>query len=489
VAPSPLDSKRIWAGTDDGLIHLTLDGGANWKDITPPQLTPWQKISIIDASHFNAGTAYAAVNTIRLDDLRPHIYRTRDSGGSWTEITNGIPANENVNVVREDPVRRGLLFAGTERAVYVSFDDGDHWRSLRLNMAASSVRDLIIKGDDLCVATHGRGFWILDDITPLRQLEPAVMSAAAFLFRPQTAIRVRWNMNTDTPLPPDEPASENPPDGAVIDYYVGPAGASVVTLEIRDAAGSVVRHYSSADPIPAIDPLLAVPPYWVRPPQGLSNAPGMHRWLWDMHYPPVPGLKPEYPISAVYRNTPPDFTSPWVLPGKYTVVLSVNGKTYVQPLLVEMDPRVKTPARDLATQFRLAKQLYDQWIILSAASDRLTQLRSQVADLTTKAKADDVKTQLVALNTGLDALMGATGGRPEPAGRLTIPSATTRLRTLFSVIQDVDLAPTPAVTAAVAALQTDVRKLTIQLQEFRARDFSGLNRALRSAGLPPVNPN
>jgi photosystem II stability/assembly factor-like uncharacterized protein len=489
VAPSPLDSKRIWAGTDDGLIHLTLDGGANWKDITPPQLTPWQKISIIDASHFNAGTAYAAVNTIRLDDLRPHIYRTRDSGGSWTEITNGIPANENVNVVREDPVRRGLLFAGTERAVYVSFDDGDHWRSLRLNMAASSVRDLIIKGDDLCVATHGRGFWILDDITPLRQLEPAVMSAAAFLFRPQTAIRVRWNMNTDTPLPPDEPASENPPDGAVIDYYVGPAGASVVTLEIRDAAGSVVRHYSSADPIPAIDPLLAVPPYWVRPPQGLSNAPGMHRWLWDMHYRPVPGLKPEYPISAVYRNTPPDFTSPWVLPGKYTVVLSVNGKTYVQPLLVEMDPRVKTPARDLATQFRLAKQLYDQWIILSAASDRLTQLRSQVADLTTKAKADDVKTQLVALNTGLDALMGATGGRPEPAGRLTIPSATTRLRTLFSVIQDVDLAPTPAVTAAVAALQTDVRKLTIQLQEFRARDFSGLNRALRSAGLPPVNPN
>src|SRR6185437_2126607 len=189
VAPSPLDVKRIWAGTDDGLIHLTTDGGAHWKDVTPKQIKPWEKISIIDASHFDAGAAYAAVNTIRLDDLRPHIYRTRDSGSTWTEITNGIPNNENVNVVREDPERKGLLFAGTERSVYISFDDGDHWQTLRLNMPATSIRDLIIKGDDLCVATHGRGFWILDDITPLRQLETNVTNADAFLFRPQTATR------------------------------------------------------------------------------------------------------------------------------------------------------------------------------------------------------------------------------------------------------------------------------------------------------------
>ena len=256
VAPSPLDIKRIWAGTDDGLIHLTTDGGAHWTDVTPAQIKPWQKISIIDASHFDPGTAYAAVNTLRLDDLRPHIYRTRDSGATWTEITNGIPNNENVNVVREDPERKGLLFAGTERAVHISFDDGEHWQSLRLDMAPSSVRDLIIKGDDLCAATHGRGFWILDNITPLRQLETNAAAANTTLFRPQTALRVRWNMNTDTPLPPDEPAGENPPDGAVIDYYLGSATSGPVTLEIRDAAGQVVRRYSSTDPVPPIDPML-----------------------------------------------------------------------------------------------------------------------------------------------------------------------------------------------------------------------------------------
>ncbi|HLN97572.1 MAG TPA: hypothetical protein VK208_03730 [Pyrinomonadaceae bacterium] len=487
VAPSPLDIKRIWAGTDDGLIQLTTDGGGHWTDVTPPQLKPWEKISIIDVSHFNAGTAYAAVNTIRLDDLRPHIYRTRDSGATWTEITNGIPNNENVNVVREDTERKGLLFAGTERAVYVSFDDGDHWQSLRLDMAASSVRDLIIKGDDLCAATHGRGFWILDDITPLRQLEPKVIRADAYLFRPQTAIRVRWNMNSDTPLPPDEPGSENPPDGAVIDYYVGAATAGPVTLDIRDAAGKVVRRYSSADPIPAIDPMLVIPPYWVRPVKGLSIVPGMHRFLWDMHYAPIPGLKPEYPIAAVYRNTAPDFTSPWVMPGEYTAVLSVNDKTYTQPLIVKMDPRVKTPARDLAEQFTLSKQLYDQWLVFNAIGGQIKTLRSQLADMRSKAKGDDVKTRIDAFSNKLDLLVGAESRRPDPASKLTIQSATTKLRTLFSILQDVDAAPTPAVVAAVAALQTDDQLLITQWQAMRSRDIPALIQELRAAGLSPVN--
>ena len=233
VAPSPLDKNRIWAGTDDGLIHLTTDGGKNWTDVTPPQIGPWWKVSLMDASHFDAKTAYAAVNTIRLDDLRPHIYRTNDAGKTWQEIVRGIPENENVNVVREDPQRRGLLFAGTERAVYVSFDDGENWRSLRLNMPATSVRDLILKDDDLAVATHGRGFWILDNITPLRQLQPNEQQT--LLFKPQTALRVRWNVNTDTPLPPDEPLGENPPEGAAIDYSLGNGAAGAVTLEIKDA--------------------------------------------------------------------------------------------------------------------------------------------------------------------------------------------------------------------------------------------------------------
>src|SRR5205814_7226022 len=242
VAPSPLDINLIWAGTDDGLIHRTTDGGAHWSEVTPKQLKPWQKISILEASHFDKNTAYAAVNTLRLDDLRPHLYRKGDEGATWTEITNGIPANENTDVVREDPERKGLLFAGTERAVYVSFDDGDHWQSLRLNMGATSIRDLIIKGDDLCVGTDGRAFWILDNITPLRQLQDSINRSSAFLFKPQTAVRVRWNTNSDTPLPPDVPAGENPPDGAIVDYYIGRASAGPLTLEIKHASGVTVRR-------------------------------------------------------------------------------------------------------------------------------------------------------------------------------------------------------------------------------------------------------
>ncbi|MEP6708028.1 MAG: glycoside hydrolase, partial [Pyrinomonadaceae bacterium] len=379
VAPSPLDINLIWAGTDDGLIHRTTDGGAHWTDVTPQQLKPWQKISIIDASHFDKNTAYAAVNTLRLDDLRPHLYRTRDAGTTWTEVTNGIPDNENTDVVREDPQRKGLLFAGTERAAYVSFDDGDHWQSLRLNMGASSIRDLIIKDDDLCVATHGRGFWILDNITPLRQLQASIQTAPALLLRPQTAMRVRWNTNSDTPLPPDEPAGENPPDGAMIDYYIGSPTSAPVTLEIKDEAGQLVRRYSSADPLPTPDPALSIPPYWVRPPQKLASEPGMHRFLWDMHYAPVPGLQPQYPIAAVYRNTAPAPTSPWAMPGKYTVVLTIGDKSYRQPLTLVMDPRVKTSLADLAEQFRLSRQVYDEWLALNSISESVKLIRSQVA--------------------------------------------------------------------------------------------------------------
>jgi len=487
VGPSPLDIKRIWAGTDDGLVHLTIDGGAHWANVTPAQLTAWQKVSIIDASHFNPATAYIAVNTIRLDDLRPHIYRTRDSGANWTEITNGIPNNENVNVVREDPERRGLLFAGTERAVYVSFDDGDHWQSLRLNMAASSVRDLIIKGDDLCVATHGRGFWILDDITPLRQLERKVTSADGFLFRPQTAIRVRWNMNTDTPLPPDEPGGENPPDGAVIDYYLGSASSGPVTLEIRDAAGQIVRRYSSADPVPPIDPMLAIPTYWVRPPQGLSSAKGMHRFLWDMHYPAVPGEKPSYPIAAVYRNTAPAFTSPWVMPGKYTVVLTVNGKTYTEALTVQMDPRVKTPLRELTEQFKLSKQLYDTWVAFNLITNQSNPLSKQLADLRSTAKTDEVKGQIDAFVQKVNELVGAEIARPDLANKITTLSALARLKTLFGVLQDVDAAPTPQTIAAVAQLQTDAQSLRTRWQALTTQDIVTLNQQLRAAGLSPIN--
>jgi len=493
VAPSPLDINLIWAGTDDGLIHLTTDGGAHWNVVTPKQLKPWQKVSILEASHFDKNTAYAAVNTLRLDDLRPHIYRTRDAGATWTEINTGIPQNENTDVVREDPERRGLLFAGTERAVYVSFDDGNHWQSLRLNMAASSVRDLTIKGDDLCAGTHGRGFWILDNITPLRQIRASISAAPALLFRPQTALRVRWNTNSDTPIPPDEASGENPPDGAMIDYYLGSAVKGPVTIEINDDAGQLVRRYSSADPMPTPDPMLAIPSYWVRPPQSLASEPGMHRFLWDLHYAPVPGVQPQYPISAVYRNTPPSPTSPWAMPGKYTVVLTVNGKKYSQPLLVQMDPRVKTATAELAEQFRLSKQLYDQWLALASITENVRAIRGRLTDLRARVPDGDLKAQLNAMSDKLQALAGAGGpgpggggGQGGAGGSLTVASATGRVRTLFNLVEEVDAAPTPQASAAATDVLKDSRSLQDSWQAITSQDIPALNEKLRSAGLPLV---
>ena len=485
VAPSPLDVNLIWVGTDDGLIHRTTDGGAHWTDVTPKQLKPWQKVSLIDAGHFDKNTAYAAVNTLRLDDLRPHIFRTHDGGATWTEVTGGLPNNENTNVVREDPERKGLLFAGTERAVHVSFDDGDHWQSLRLNMGASSIRDLIIKGDDLCVGTHGRGFWILDNITPLRQLQTPVTT---LLFRPQVALRVRWNMNTDTPLPPDTPAGENPPEGAMVDYYIAAGTSGPASLEIKDETGQIVRRYSSAEPLPTPNPSLAIPPYWLRPPQKLAADPGMHRFFWDMHYDPVPGEPPQYPIAAVYRNTAPAPTSPWAMPGKYRVVLTVGGKSYGQPLTVVMDPRVKTSNADLLEQFKLSKQLYDEWLKLDSMSVSLRHVRQQIIELQTKAPTGDLKAHINALAEKLQAFSPPGGpGGGAGVGPRTLAGASGKVRTLFNVIQNVDAAPTSQVVAAVPDVLQDARAVQQNWEAIKSQDIAALNRELRTAGLPEID--
>jgi photosystem II stability/assembly factor-like uncharacterized protein len=492
VAPSPLDINLIWAGTDDGLIHRTIDGGKTWSDVTPKQLKPWMKVSILDASHFDKNTAYAAINTLRLDDLRPHIYRTRDGGANWTEINNGIPDGEPTDVVREDPERKGLLFAGTERAVHVSFDDGEHWQSLRLNMGATSIRDLIIKGDDLAVGTHGRGFWILDNITPLRQLQDSIVRSPAHLFKPQTAYRVRWNTNSDTPLPPDTPAGENPPDGAMIDFYLGAATSGVVTLEIKDAQGQIVRRYSSNDPVPVDDPALNIPPYWVRPPQKLSNGAGMHRFLWDFHLEPVPGVPPQYPISAVYKNTAPDPTSPWAMPGKYTVVLTAGGKKYEQLLTLVMDPRVKTSTADLAEQYKLSKQLYDEWLTLNSISDHVRQIRGQVTELRAKVSDANLKTKVDAFAEKLQSLAGGGVGFGGGAGggggaaRVTVASATGRIRNLFNLIEEVDLAPTPQVSGAIPDVLKDSRGIQESWRGISSQDIPALNQELRAANLPII---
>jgi len=427
VAPSPRDANLIWAGTDDGLMHVTHDGGKNWQDVTPPELTPWSKVSLMEASHFDADTAYAAINRFRLDDLRPHIYRTHDGGKTWKEIVSGLPDRAVVNAVREDPQSKGLLFAGTEIGVFVSFDDGDNWQPLQLNLPVTSVRDLVIHGDDLVAGTHGRSFWILDDITPLRQVNSASAAAKSYLFAPEKAIRWRWNRNTDTPLPPEEPAGQNPPEGAIIDYAIQESSGPV-TLEIYDSQNKLVRKYSSEDKAEAtqveLEKELNVPTYWIRPPHILSAAAGMHRFVWDLCYAPPKAVGHEYPIAAIYKDTPRLPRGALVLPGEYTVKLSAGGAEFYQPLTVVMDPRVKTPAAGLEQQLTLSLRLIE---MMNRSFDSLTRAR------TAGGQSKDVESKLSGLNRDL-------------------------VRVL-DVIQGTDNAPTSQAVAAVAELEHRLSQL------------------------------
>jgi photosystem II stability/assembly factor-like uncharacterized protein len=461
LAPSPLTPNVLWAGTDDGLIHRTYDGGKTWTDVTPPALAPWAKVSILDASHFDAATAYAAVNTFRLDDLRPHVYRTHDGGKTWSEIVRGIPSGGAVNVVREDPVRRGLLYAGTEQAVYVSLDDGDHWQSLRLNMPATSVRDLVVKDDDLVIGTHGRGFWILDDMTPLRQLAPNGGRPAATLLRPARATRVRWNTWTDTPLPIDEPQAENPPDGAPIDYWL-PDNAGRVTLEILDASGATVRRLRSDD---APEPLVEgrnIPDWWIRPWRPLPYGGGMHRWVWDLHEATPDAPRFEYPISAVLRDTPREPRGPWAAPGRYTVRLTVadatdsaRTKVFTQPLDVRMDPRVTAGAAALAQQHALSRRLADG---MNRAAAALREVRAARATLAERRKgaATPLADSLARVDDHVGKFEGVAAGggrRRSGVSEDTFGTVADDLLTLYGVVQGADVAPTSqTVTAADARL-------------------------------------
>jgi len=419
LSPSPIDANVIWAGTDDGLVQVTRDAGRTWTNVTPPALTPWAKVSLMDSSHFDTNGLYVAVNTLRLDDLHPHIYRTRNGGRSWDEITRGLPDGTIVNVVREDPLRRGLLFAGTEQSVYVSFDDGDSWQPLTLNLPAVSIRDLVIKDDDLVIGTHGRGFWILDDITPLRQITADVITRAqTFLFRPATAWRFRWNKNTDTPWPPDEITMPNPPDGVAINYLIGPNVTGPVTLDILEnipatatarSTTRVIRHFSSDDPDDPLVPLAErnIPDYWIRPQMKLSPAPGAHRFIWDVRLPRPAADSFGYPISAIYGDTPKEPRGALVLPGSYVARLTVSGRAYSQAITVKLDPRVKTSIADLTLQYTLSRKISD--------------LMQQLVD--------------------------AKRTKPSAA----IDAAYAPLTDLFNRLQDADVRPTAAVEAAANA--------------------------------------
>jgi photosystem II stability/assembly factor-like uncharacterized protein len=341
IAPSPLKASLVWAGTDDGLVHVTQDDGKTWQDVTPPPLTPWSKVVMLEASHFDANTAYAAVDRHRLEDYDPYVYRTRDGGKSWQKITAGLPARVYLQSVKEDAERRGLLFAGTELGVFASFDDGDHWEPLQLNLPAVSVRDVAVRDDDLVIATHGRGFWVLDSITALRQVTDEVTRADAFLFRPSDAFLTPPPTENGTPQPRDEPLAENRPYGALIDYYLRTDAPGPVVLEILDPAGDVIRRFSSADRVAAIDPAtLNIPAFWRPAPLPLPAKAGQHRWVWDLR-----GMPPSASAGGRGGAGGGGGFGPrqgaLVLPGQYTVRLTVSGKEALQPLVVRMDPRAE----------------------------------------------------------------------------------------------------------------------------------------------------
>jgi photosystem II stability/assembly factor-like uncharacterized protein len=513
LALSPRDARVIWAGTDDGNLQVTTDGGLKWTDVTPPVIKPWSRIFNLEAGHFDALTAYAAANTLRLDDLNPHFWRTHDGGKTWTEIDHGIAPGAASNSIREDPRKQGLLYAATDTQVWVSFDDGDHWQSLRLDMPAVSVRDIQVKDDSTCLCadlvagTHGRGFWILDDVTPLRQAASAAAAKGAFLFKPATAVRVRFGTNDPTPWPPELPAGENPPPGAILDYYLPAAVTGAVTLEILDAAGRLVRSFSSDDraatPDPALDPAgynkvcqqtpsaanCGLPLYWPAPAMHLSSSAGMHRFSWDMRYAPV---TPEDVGAggAVPHRTYPQANAPWAPPGAYTVRLTAEGRSVTQPLAVRLDPRVKMPAPALAQLAALSREMYDG---ARAAHAAYLEARALIGVLDKVEGAD-----VAAFKARVDSLapaprprggfggFGGGFGGGAPAGPPTLESVSTAMLAAAMAMQRADVTPTANQVAACGKAREQSRVVLPRWTALKTTELAVLNARRKAAGAPPV---
>jgi photosystem II stability/assembly factor-like uncharacterized protein len=450
IGPSSVQAGEIWAGTDDGLIQVTQDEGKTWSKVTPAELTPWSKVTLIEASHFDAGTAYAAIDRHRLEDLRPYLYRTRDFGKSWQQASSGIPEGSFLNCVREDPVRKGLLYACTETGVFVSFNDGDSWQSLQLNMPTTSIRDLVVHGDDLVIATHGRSLWILDDATPLREMSAQVSSADLWLFKPATAYRVRPGSDEGTPVPMDEPLAENPPDGAVVDYWLKEKAKGPVELEVFDTEGALVRRFSSDDVLPKTDPKnLPIAMEWVRPAVALSAELGMHQFVWDLRYAPPKGVRQSfYGPSGV-----------WTLPGNYTVKLTANGKSSSQVLTVKMDPRIGTPEDALRREFVAASRASALLGEVGAAREQAEALQKHIAARKAEAGANaEVAAAMAELAGKVNEVNGVQGEEEfgffalrlpggEPA---TLHQVAAALTGLLMILDAADAAPTADAQRAAA---------------------------------------
>jgi photosystem II stability/assembly factor-like uncharacterized protein len=489
LAPSFKNIGALWAGTDDGLIWLTRDGGKNWNNITPQELTSWSKVTQISASHFDDDSAYVSVSRFRINDERPFIYRTHDGGKTWTLITAGLPDIGPVDTVREDPVRKNLLFAGTENSVWVSFDDGDHWQSLQLNLPHTSMRDLWIHDADLIVATHGRSFWILDDISPLREVAGSTVVEEARLFTPAPAYRIQRDTNSDTPLPPDEPAAANPPDGAIIDYYLAKGASDAVTLEILDAHGQLVRRFSSADKPDVTEADLKkqlIPLYWLRNFHALPSSAGMHRWVWDLHYPAPDATRHEYPIAAIPADTPRYPVGPTALPGSYTARLTVSGKSYTAPFVVKMDPRVTISTAALEKKFQVETRLASLLNETSQAALQAGSIRDSLQKLSEKASGP-AHDSVQAFQKRLAAVLGAAPGFLAPVSdESTLMRVNGQLYTLYGQVWQADAEPTTSQSAAVAAAERDAVNVMDRWKAIKTTDLPALNHSLRNAKLPEV---
>jgi len=491
IAPSAVKEGVIWVGTDDGNIQITKDAGKTWKNVTPAAVTEWSTVSIVEASHFDAGTAYAAVNRNSLDDLKPHIFRIRDYGENWQEIVSGIAGKDFARAVREDPVRRGLLYAGTETGAYVSFDDGDHWQSLRLNMPVASIDDLAIEQDDLVAATYGRSFWILDDVTPLRQVNARMASDGEHLFRPRTAIRVRRDENQDTPLPSEVPTGKNPPDGAIIDYYLPPSFSGEVQADIRDEAGNLVHSYSSA-PLPKEeDELPFVAEYWIAHPQPLSKTPGMHRFVWNLRYTDPPAVHVQspynYPIAAIVGATPLPPEGPLALPGEYEVQLKAGKQTLQQPLEVKQDPRVHAARNELESALDLQLKISAVLGKNYEAYQQVKQLRARLSELMKRPKEDPVAAAATALYKKVALLEGEATPILETPKGMSLMTVNDSLTALMALVDGADFAPSEESFVAFRRVCQGWKEKLGAWQDLKNKEVEALNVVLAKNNLAPLS--
>jgi photosystem II stability/assembly factor-like uncharacterized protein len=487
IAPSPRSNDEIWIGTDDGLIQRTADGGKSWHDVTPKGLRAWDRIDSLDVSAVQAGTAYAAVDGHRQDDFSPHLWRTHDDGASWTDISTGLPKTSFATVLRADPVRAGLLYAGTDQGEFVSFDDGGHWQSLQRNLPTAWVRDLLVHGNDLIVATQGRAIWVLDDVTPLRQVNAAIADAPAHLYTPATAVRVRANENKDTPLPPETPLGKNPPAGAVIDYRLAHAAKGTVTLEIRDSTGQLVRRFSSDDQPAELDADRYFAKGWLRPGAPLSASAGAHRFVWDLRYARPQAIQYGYSISTSWdSDTPVTPEGPMALPGTYRLVLDVDGKSYQAPLKVVMDPRETAVTQaelvaGLAFSQDIGRQLLQVW----QHYGQVQAVRKQLTALDDKLALD---TAHAAQRASVEALLKQTAPLVSGSGEdsMNLRAINDGLTDIATDVEGADRAPTDGQRQVAAASEVRYGKARALWQQVRDGDLPKLDGELREAGLAAI---